>query len=1151
MIPAFSTYTQAQMAMMYIITFAISFGLTLSLIFAKQTFFDSFGTRTFCTEDEERLAHNVRRLIHNVINILEGDKKKNKKNKKDTKEQTFQDLLQTCSMLLQQYFGNKASKKLTENQIERIMELKHVLNEEIEPFVQRREQADVLASLTNFVDQLKQQKFDFKQSISENEDVYFAVYLPSFMRDEFGSDHLTCAYSVDEKKNIISFLGQKVTLKKGTEIVYWTDENNKNYAYRPYQVVFADGTTITTHNSLHLPKQGTVYALNKKHQQQSIQEHVFEEVEQQSLLLTFPKRFSKYLCTFDFDGVLFKSTALTTNGKFDPQNLKDASLVCMDNLTDFGKFVIQLGIPFKLLTSRRRVPQIEAAISKLFSNCVIETSSWGKKIDAAPGPARDQAKADNKCSRVDRNLIHFDDEQIVMETIGFGSHVIEESNPQTYFCEALEGTHVTFALFGTVGTGKSTLAQQFAASIGAVSVLEDDGVSPLVIVAAADASDPDHEMLFHKQFHRHYHNRDTYFIFDTTGAGRKGLDIPIFQLEPQMDETTIAGCMSSVFNRLHHPNLNGFSEIDLDAPEQPRNPYDTNCMNLTEFINYLWLTRGQNQDLFEKVMVRLGQTCKFSEYGKMKVVHTTYREGMQNWTSVWGRQNRNCFHYLYEGKWYILKTGLEAGAEMKPDYSREEGDIYNRKLSQPQNQIRSNLFSGKSLPEGTTVSSKADGSLLQTTLVVKHVDFVYTNLLESTNEFFTNCMKKSYAAFDKKGFLIISTNGTLCAATHMHDYIVTAVGCDQGLVFEKNRPVLDAWNELLPSFIEKEKNFWDYGFEGNATHQMEAICPNRTTYTGLVHSELAVSYQHGGLFSLGVQCMGVYTPHFQMEDHLTDVKYQQPLFWRVCDSTKILEMLSGVQRISTDNDYGQEEFLKEFPPHNKVLSDNLSIDHEGFVLLVKTLALKQYDYGKLKTALYYITHKPHERHMGMLIEFAKNCDASWFPILQVIRTVESQFDDIDLSKLDDLLSTVYTNPQYGIPAPSEDMLQEFNNYQAEGISPPKNIRQVVSGYNAYLKLRDGDQKRFRGFIYGNNKKNKDFSLQIYKLVTSWFNLSHISDELSELISTKDLQVSQYNHKKRLEDSMSFMLNKSVNGFNEDVLDVKKHIMYLNINFPLV
>ena len=1136
-----------------------AFGLALNLAVSKGPSKEGIsGCRSFeYVSEEARLRIND--LTNRIIDCCQAGSKKKPVPK------VFGDRIRLTCELLSLYFGRNAKKTLTNAQIDQIEESYNLLMKEIAPAVIRRPDEAVLADLTNFVDSISGEHNPLDAFL----DTYFAVYLPENLRDEHGSDHLTVAFSEEKKVEFFTRLGEKVSILKGKNVVYWTADNGDEYAYRAYKVIFEDGTTVVTHNSIHLPDGGKSYKFNHEHQTNA-PEPEWEETMNNSLFISFQKKKSvEFLCTFDFDGVLFDQSNLFVDGEFVPSKLKDASLICEENLTVFGKFVLGLGIPFRLVTSRRRDPkssEVDSAIKSVFPNCVETT--YGKAIKAS-GKLRDAYKAEDKCTRMVDGMLHFDDEDIVVHTCGYGVIVRDQSTPVHYHKEQLSGRHVTFGLFGTVGAGKSTLIRNFIKSIGGVSVLNDDGVSPLVMVAAADASDGDHKTLPFRAFASAYPNRDTYFIFDTTGAGRDHIPFPVFYLEPEMDETTIAGSLVSLLNRTGHPNLNGLGDVDLSAPEAKRDLWDTNSMNLTEFINYLWSTRGGSQFAFEEVMTRMGQTVKFSSMNGIQFVLTSYREGSQNWSSIWGRQNRKCVHYLVDGKWKMLKSGLEVGAEMKPDTHAEDGDVYMRKLSSFQDQVRWNLFTGAVLPDGTTVTSKKDGSLIQITRVIEDVDTLYSAIMsdENDNEFVKMMAKKSYEASGRKYFFIVSTNGTLCAAKHMWDYIVTAAACDFGMSFSEDTPVLDAWKEVLPFVVEREMKFWNnnpHHFLSNATHQMEAICPLRTTYLGTVHTELAMSYPTGGLTSLGVRCEELYVPHFQMEKHLNEVGYEQPLFWTTSDSWYILDMLTGIQRISTDADYSEEDFLKDYQPNNEVMPKDAHVDHEGFVLLVKVNARKQWDYGKIKTALYYVCHKPRECHMSDLIEFAKTAKTPWFPIVGAIRNVQENISKVDIKVLDEGLREIYHNPDYHPKEPTEEELEAMTvvavekEYAKKTTKPTEadvsRIRKKLEDkaearVSSFQKKLTGSSELLRAFLLGNNPHPvSSLQMNVFKHILTSYGLEETFEKFTSLpVDLKKGTLEERQLGKKFTNSLS-TINDLAKSPHSNVETLHRHLMYLAVTF---
>jgi hypothetical protein len=1193
--------------------------LIIYLILEKQKFPEAEVTVDAFVE-KETINEPVRQAFLNLATTLKVKVKNGDLSDWDTLCEGLKNKM--AVLLNKQTAPGQEQRKMTSTEIQALIDFRTFMVEQVKPKVERTNSADIMKAFQKFIDTMKDgQKVSPVDDMLADDSCYFGIYVPECKRDKFGSDHLTTAFGAVAKKVWLKHCGTFAQATPAKEMVTWTNPVTGLVSpYRPYLVTFKDGTTMVTHNSIHLPEGSTDYAKNHAHQEKTFgkdpqgydwdHDKTFE-----SLHITFQRNQPRFYIQSDFDGVLFRQSGLETNGVFDANLLHDPTTIIKSNLTEFGRKLRALKIPFRIVTSRTCKPEnkkeMEANIKALYPNCL--EISWGPTIKTT-GLQRSHDKAVSKRQRCMQYpyMWFFDDEKINVEILGYGSVVVDGLGLVHYHGDALTGTHVAVAVAGAVGVGKTTLVNNFIAKTGAkVPHVNDDGISPLVMCEAADASAPSHLNLPFRLFATTYGNQDTFYIFDTTSSGRKDMALPIFGLSLTLTPSVFAGCFCSLMNRKDHPNLNGVGMIDLDAPPAEYMSWDTNGMNLPTFVNYLWATRGRSEVMFREAFERLGQMCKFMHLNGKYYLLTSYREGLQKWNSVWGRQNRKCVLEYSDDKWHLIKCGLEVGAELKPDSNKEDGDVYRTKLSLYQESIRRYLYLGLPLPFGTVLTSKKDGALAQTTLITERVKENYDAIMGSDNYFAQILAKVSYEAYNKKKFILISTNGTFMAAKHMWDYIVTAVACDFGIpmselkqmmqpadpttklaallthlggncsincsrksilrrlrrlqgnlseeqfmemysvelgnefdVYQSQGGVLSAWTQLVDRFTEREMKLWaKFDFETNATHQMEAVCPNRTTCAGVVHTELAMSYPTGGFTSLGIRYQDAYLPHFTMEEHLNEVGYEQPLFWTQNDSNVILAMLTAVQRLSTDPSYTEADFLTEFPPNNMRLPKSVQVDHEGFVLLVKTLAAKGWDYGKIKTLLYYLFHKPRESTMDKLIAMSMTHELEHFPLANVIRENQRVIQGFDTSAF-------------------RQQMLDFLMQARFAPSAPKHTNRKIQGiYNQYTsrraKMEDEPTQpnisSFTRFLY-NNPGKPTMRVEAYKRVTVTYNVSYVATQYLSLLSRPSTMLSDAEKKyaKVVENSLATVASAVQNGLgNEDIDMLNKHTMYLRLNLPEV
>lgn len=994
---------------------------------------------------------------------------------------------------------------------------------------------------------------------------YFGVFIPEGQVPN-GSGHVTLAYGQKDKEKYLNYLGQKCQVSVSEERVTHTDKaTGKKYQYVIVKIVFADGTEFIGHTSIHNvgDEWGTEYRINGIHQSVNpLPENLTWNKEFTSLVILFHG--NEPLVSFDVDDTLFHC------GKYYEGILTNASLLIEDNLTGLGELVKELGMPFQGLTSRRghiNKQEMEAAIKALFPAC--KGISWGSKLpqtaNTKEGEAkRSQLKANDKKSRLAPGHWHFDDDRIVIETIGFGSIVAEGTDLTPYVSNAAtSGSHKAFAVSGCIGVGKSTLLDALFKS-GYITPMEvgtnvDKGTQTIMMVAGPDYAEKG-DTFYHSHFAARFPDRDTLYIFDSTGVGRK-FPFPTFQLNQEMSATMFLGCYISLLNRTGHANLNGIGKVDHLSTVPKSQPWNTNHMSLTDFINYLWIVYNGSQADFTKAMSFCGQTVKFIQQGDALILISSYREGQQEWNTRWGIQNRKTVHLLLQSKtvWSMFKAGMDAGSEMKPP-TFEGGDAYYKNLSPLLNQICRSLFEGTELPHGTVITSKVDGSLMQVTIVNEHVEETFAMTMAADNTFVKMFAEVSYQASEGKSFMILSSNGTLNIAKHMWDYLLSAMTpllevtetqlqafmktpatpeflSKYGFTEEElNTPVLRAWSHMVVDFYKKLAPFTSkleaqcvtLRFR-NYTIQIEAICKDRTTFTGVVHIELAISYPMSGLWFLGIKCGEDYIPSSEIEAILDESSLKHPLFWRENDSVKILTMLSAIQRLSTDPGYTSAHFIEEFPPNNKIVPkvEDIFIDHEGLILLVKSVM--KWVYCKLKTWLYYIFHKLAERNVKQLIELSCSLELPHFPLAKTIREHYKTLSLIDSGKMHSDVTAIML--KYSPTAPVDDSKKETGKY------------------NSFLKIQSsGNVSKLCMFLWNNTPK--EMHMEVYTFIWGLFGASYIGDMYSMLSSGAKLTDDNADKLRKIDGSMKTLSTLVLEEFTDDIFGkFCSHMLFLQNDLP--
>jgi len=229
----------------------------------------------------------------------------------------------------------------------------------------------------------------------------------------------------------------------------------------------------------------------------------------------------------------------------------------------------------------------------------------------------------------------------------------------------------------------------------------------------------------------------------------------------------------------------------------------------------------------------------------------------------------------------------------------------------------------------------------------------------------------------------------------MHEYFLTSI---QPLIGIKVNSI-DDWINIIPIFVKKVLDYTtsirhDH-FDNNQMTNLcfESYCSNRTTFSGKVHTELAVGYDHDGINLLGLFNKGIYIPHFNLPRYI----FTQPFYLHIHETKQVFELMDQLDKVVLGT-LDEEEFLKNF-----VLDEFTSrvIHPEGFVLL--TLVNGIYDYAKIKTKIYYKCHKIHKKNINELLDLPEN-SYKYFPILKTLHTL---FDPVDITIIKKLVEDMY------------------------------------------------------------------------------------------------------------------------------------------------
>jgi len=440
---------------------------------------------------------------------------------------------------------------------------------------------------------------------------------------------------------------------------------------------------------------------------------------------------------------------------------------------------------------------------------------------------------------------------------------------------------------------------------------------------------------------------------------------------------------------------------------------DTSNMSATEYLNHRLNHLNQElkdlQSSWKKITGDL-QSLNFNvtvpyETRESNCVDTMeedsvflikYRDGICNyWRERWAREMRGLCVRYNNGEFHLQKMCLQRGAEVLTKMVKKNQnttqDIKSADISDfDANQQRViQCFANGGNIDGT-VSFKVDGSLFAATLYKKGSDdaIFWEQYVEKYGDEFHRTVINMCNELNLPYIAILSSQGTVLLGGPMQDYTVTSLF---------NVTSADAAKTPAMIFAEQGKHFFakvtqlyqHLSHEGESfTLCFETVCPERTTYLGQRHTELAVEYSTSLLQFLGVTNLsnGKYTPHYQIEEIVYNAGFEQPNFWHITHTKQVDVLMAGLDEI-INGTMTVGQFYEKHRPHNKFFTANSLeyIDIEGFIFFLN-LPEGWVDYSKIKTLAYYKCHKYHHDNLSQLIELSKNESAcKVFPMLRVIR----------------------------------------------------------------------------------------------------------------------------------------------------------------------
>lgn len=424
-------------------------------------------------------------------------------------------------------------------------------------------------------------------------------------------------------------------------------------------------------------------------------------------------------------------------------------------------------------------------------------------------------------------------------------------------------------------------------------------------------------------------------------------------------------------------------------------PIPTDEMNPISLLNHLG-----SCDKIQSFFSEQGYTV--SIYGNGKLVCIKYMDGRVKWKTAWGRSLRGSVFLWNGSSWEEIKHVLQAGAEMYTGYHDrtevEETQDYNQHsgidhLSAKQQEIHFLFKKNKPFKHGAIFTSKSDGAFCVVNVYQSHLlDVLLDVINHEKNAFAQRVALYSYEYWKGKRMIVISTSGTWCAGPRMQDYIVSSMLSAFDIQYN-GETELEALELVLPTLILKidatlnsleNTHIWNASIPSISFH-FEAVCKNRTTFWGNHHPELAISYPKGMLTCLGCATAKQFYTHAQIEDAIEAGGWDQPYYWNITHTKKIEIMLAGLDGIIKEK-MTHDQFLTKFPPSNRVLPHNQVLHKEGGVLLVKndSTPFSSTDYSKVKTQVYYCSHKLNMKNFAYLATFPSSAAESFWAIRVVL-----------------------------------------------------------------------------------------------------------------------------------------------------------------------
>ncbi|NBX77525.1 MAG: hypothetical protein EBQ92_13305 [Proteobacteria bacterium] len=397
-------------------------------------------------------------------------------------------------------------------------------------------------------------------------------------------------------------------------------------------------------------------------------------------------------------------------------------------------------------------------------------------------------------------------------------------------------------------------------------------------------------------------------------------------------------------------------------------------------------------------------------------------------------------------------------------------------LDPDQQKICQSLMEGGNSKISGYLTGKGDGSLISITEYFGKEALRMTMFVMNSNDEFAKFILNFFMQHYER-VIVISTQGTLMVGFDMWDYVATSLldvtQIDRALytdmtpyqAFSKFGSV--ALHEIGRMFV----NMNTHDDIISRTMFFEAICSNRLTAWGTIHTELAVKYNDSMFLYLGYsECTPkglFYHPH--TENTVESTIFLQPPYWSFVKASDVTTIVQNLENVvfgkMTVNDFLKEHTPINWNQYEKIEGCIKLILHaEGFVMY--TFKENGFpNYNKLKLPIYYEAHKWDIKNASNMILASKSEIArGMFPL---VATVGEFYGSLE-TKLFNLWSYIY----------------RLLNDSSE-------IQKIISGLDAKVKNSfetKADAERRARILFNNGKEFKTLIRmklnEIFPLLTS-------------------------------------------------------------------